>query len=676
MADGWTVTKRAAETAGHTPEQPQGWTVKKRAVDSVSSPQEAYEVLARDVYGAGVPALQGAAFGGADEAIGGIAAAGDYLLSGFDGERAGETYSNVRDAIRAEEKAYSEAHPGRALVANIAGSLLGGYGAIKALPAGLTVGGASTGGNIARGAVGGAGGGGLAGFLSEEGGLAERAGGASRGAALGTVLGMAIPAGVGVYTGLRGANRPAPSPLAVTFEDQAAAAQIGQAISRDQATPRDLRLLVDEASTTGKPLALADLGGENIRGTLDSVVNRPGPARSVAREIYSRRQKGQADRLSDDVRENVIDAGYYDTIDALSEARAKAAAPLYERAYGAGALMSPQIAGLLRTPSGSAAIRRAIRTASDELGSANPEDAAEIIAALRGLANTKKAPAPIPMRVLDFAKRGLDDVVEAHRDPMTRKIVTNEARAANGVRTQFRDELIALNPAYGDALSAWSGPTQAIGVVERGRDAFRKAMQPEQVAREFGALSPEDKQFYMIGVARHLQEKIAATPQQSHNAAIRMMTGTDEAKLRAILPPDKADAFVRALDREKRMFSTASETMGGSQTARRLAAQDDMDESLEALLAERAAGTKTTADLVRSAVRWVRERGSGLGNEKVRERIAQMLLSPNADRQRVALQMVEEQIAAQQARRIQGGAFASGQGLSIGSSIGNLNGGR
>ena len=55
-------------------------------------------------------------------------------------------------------------------------------------------------------------------------------------------------------------------------------------------------------------------------------------------------------------------------------------------------------------------------------------------------------------QTLDYVKRGLDDLVEANRDPVTRRLHLDEAgRAVNDVRAGLVREVDRLNPAYAKA---------------------------------------------------------------------------------------------------------------------------------------------------------------------------------------------------------------------------------
>lgn len=716
MAEGWKIVRRAGEKIPAA----SGWKIKRRAnVDpaieaAAASAREApqkiqpttdlrallgnagfaapmAQAIVNDPRGAGANLFQGILAGGADEVagayaadptrgmnIGGLPILGLGMIATGNEDALGPGYAKARDNFRATEDRFASENPATAFGLNLAGSALTGAGVAKALPWFSSA--TTTGGNIARGSVGGLSGGATAGYLSADG--EDRGMSAVIGGGLGGIIGWLAPAIAGTIRGLSG-SRPAPV-AGLSREEVAAADSVGRAIERDGTTPQALLATVDRNAGSGKPLNLADMGGENLRGTLDTVVNRPGPAREMAREAFRKRQTGltgdlgdtsqaaksQSERLSGDVAANISDREFFDTIDTITEARAKAGAPLYKKAYedadAMGGLTSPQIVGILSTPSGQDALRRAARLAADEQNTS----VASILEGLtsEGLQKGQR----LPMQLLDYVKRGLDDQVAALK--REGGAGTNAFRIANGNRVSFRNELVNLNPAYGDALDAWSGMSAAKDAVEGGKDAFAKSVQPEQLRAQFSRLSDQEKEFFLIGVARHFQEKLASVPQATNNASIRLLTGTDAAKLRSILPPEKLRKFLTAIEQEQRMFSTAG-VMGNSATARRLASDADLADNIDSFLADKVTGNRGLRDVALDALRWVRERGTAMGNENARTRIAEMLLSEDPNAQRRALEAVKQIMSRSAETKAGRGTRAIGQGYVLGSSVGSLIGG-
>lgn len=159
--------------------------------------------------GFGVSALQGLTFNLGDEIGGGLAAVGSYATS-FDAAKAGQAYSDARDAIRGAEESYITRHPVEAIGANLAGGLVTGYAsAPRALLAGSRTMPARMVGAVGTGAAYG----GIAGFGAGEDGLSGRLSGAAAGAGAGVVLGPVAEMGATQLNRLVNVWRSRPVPM-------------------------------------------------------------------------------------------------------------------------------------------------------------------------------------------------------------------------------------------------------------------------------------------------------------------------------------------------------------------------------------------------------------------------------------------------------------------------------
>ena len=59
--------------------------------------------------------------------------------------------------------------------------------------------------------------------------------------------------------------------------------------------------VLEEAHKAGKPLTLADLGGQNVRSLSGYLVRAPGESQTMGRELLKTRDASAAQRLSDDI---------------------------------------------------------------------------------------------------------------------------------------------------------------------------------------------------------------------------------------------------------------------------------------------------------------------------------------------------------------------------------------
>ncbi len=203
------------------------------------------------------------------------------------------------------------------------------------------------------------------------------------------------------------------------------------------------------------------------------------------------------------------------------------------------------------------------------------------------VATTQRVYSP---QTLDYVKRGLDDVVEANRDKVTRRLALDEGgRAENSVRGQFREELKRLNPDYGEALAAYAGPASAKQAMEAGKGALNYSDQ--EIERAVSNLSAGDRDQFALGFRSAMAE-----------ALDRRVDGGD--KVKALLgSPRKRQALAKVFGGEdgfNRFLETmsqermASETYGavrlGSPSANRLEEGADAAQKFER-------GTRAAADL-------------------------------------------------------------------------------
>lgn len=131
-----------------------------------------------------------------------------------------------------------------------------------------------------------------------------------------------------------------------------------------------------------------------------------------------------------------------------------------------------------------------------------------------------------------------------------------------------------MYPAYADALDAWAGPSRAKDALSMGRRALSN--DPEVTAKVIARLPDSDKEFFKAGVARALKDKIDSA--QDGADATRRIFGNDliRSKIQAAFNDPAAFAdFENTMQREAAFARTRNEVLRGSQTARRLAGQQD-----------------------------------------------------------------------------------------------------
>ena len=169
----------------------------------------------------------------------------------------------------------------------------------------------------------------------------------------------------------------------------------------------------------------------------------------------------------------------------------------------------------------------------------------------------------------DYIKRGLDDQLTPYRSG--KKEWDEEGRAIQRTLLELRGELVNLNPVYGEALNAFSGPAAMKDALEDGRRAFLD--DGETLARRFSDFTPGEQEMYRAGALQALR-KTLGTADVTHNAAQRagLLKPAQLERFKELFPNETAlRSFIAKLDAEEAMFSTRSDLFRVSTTAKQLA---------------------------------------------------------------------------------------------------------
>ena len=109
--------------------------------------------------------------------------------------------------------------------------------------------------------------------------------------------------------------------------------------------------LMNKAAASGKPLTLADIGGENVRALAGRVARQPGESRNIAKQFLQGRDEQAAQRLSADI-DRYISGGpsMHATTKALLEARSKASKKPWEDIRALQNIWSPRLEEFFNDP--------------------------------------------------------------------------------------------------------------------------------------------------------------------------------------------------------------------------------------------------------------------------------------------------------------------------------------
>ena len=462
----------------------------------------------------------------------------------------------------------------------------------------------------------------------------EKAKSAAVGAVLGGVIGAgAKAAGAGVRAFGEYLAREYPENV-MTQAVQKILKRMGQDEKAGGPTAQSALDLINEANQIGprvshKPMTLADVGGENVKALAGNVSRQPGESRNVATQFLNSRDEEAAKRLSADITRYVHGGdSMFRTTEALLQGRSAAARPAYEVAMDPARVVdSPRLREFLADPTVRQGIPAGIESQRLEALAAgepfNPVSAmVDESGSLRGIPN---------MRTLDAVKRGMDAQIEADRDAITGRL-SQRGTMLNRVRAEFVNELDKLNPDYARARAVWGGYSSSLDSLNAGRVALRSS--PDEIAAEIADLTPANQEFYRLGVADAIRERLMKTGFSGDDAKAIIKNPWMRDQLRPIFrTPADFDAFVNSVTAESRMFATRQKVIGGSQTAERVAEDTSSENAMAAHgmhMAEQV-GTGKWMSAVKTAVRMWRDRQDRAGNPRLNEQIARILFETPID---------------------------------------------
>lgn len=496
---------------------------------------------------------QGLTFGLGDEIAGGLGAAVNAirapLSSKVDFDPSGE-YKRWRDRVRGDVAATRAEKPWASTTAEVVGSIATPMGVMKAPRTllGAVKSGAKAGGLL----------GGLAGFGYGEGAEGSMAG-AGIGAAAGGLLGAGLPLAAKMVERPVRAAADFISPRSGVGREV-----VARAMDQDNISPRVAGEMIQQAQDRGVPLALMDLG-DNLRGLAGAVSRKPGKSRTLVRDSVIGRQAGQSDRVLGAIGRDLgpIINPAQQSDDLIRQARA-AADPLYKKAYATPGRTSPDLEELLATPAGRQALSKARTIAANERRDPNA-----LGFGLDGQGETILESVP-SSQTLDYVKRGLDDILEPYRNPITRRLELDEGgRAIDDVRKSLIREADVLNTDYAVARAAYQGPARERQALESGRKALQASA--DDLERMMNGLSPSELDQFALGHRAAMAEALNRKTDGADKINTLLGTPRKRAALAKLYGGDENfNRFVATMGDENAAFETYRTVNTGSPTAGRM----------------------------------------------------------------------------------------------------------
>lgn len=540
----------------------------------------------------------GASFGFDDELAGAVSA-----LTGGD-------YKSARDAYRKESEGYAAANPKKALAANLVGGVMMGAGAggalgktaqgAKALTALKTLpkwGQLSTIGG-ATGAVAGAG---EAPEISDI--PASMASGAVTGALTGAVLPPLVSGAVKLGNSVIGA--PVRAVVnAMRSPEQQGVRLTAKYLARDQLTPEQLAA---NLKMLGPNATLADAGGKNILALGDFAAQAPGTAKDAGMRLLEERAQGAGPRVISSLTKGLgVNSTNIDDAVQQLHANMRGISPQYETAMAnAEVPMTEKLGILIKDP----IVKRALSAAKgivqtdstlSQLEGKGALDAIEkqlssIEATQNKTARAFGSDVPLigtgkvslgyesapTLRAWDYVKRGLDSIIDENTDAITGKM-TNLGRQASQLKYNLVNELDTSGEGgklYQAARSAYADEKASEYALKLGRAFLNE--DSEVTARHFSAMSAPEKQFFKMGAARAVRDKILGAPDTGMAYAKFDKTPILKERLKAAFGNDSEfNAFMQNLKNEVRMGQTFERFRGNSATASRSLVAKDVGEPI------------------------------------------------------------------------------------------------
>lgn len=390
--------------------------------------------------------------------------------------------------------------------------------------------------------------GGVAGFGEGEGGFLPRLGSAGTGAATGAVLGAVVPAvGEGAATV---AKKVAPY-LGLNVARTDAQRRIIEALRSSGLSVDDVKTRLDPM--TGQPMALADVGGEDLLGLAEYIARKPGPSMSAAREFVEQRGGlNQSGRLQTEISRAISSGDWKSTVDDLIATRARTAGPLYDavRADPTPVNVQPIIADIdARIQTAKGPIRDALRRAKAQFLNANgaPDTT------LGGLHETKIA---------------LDALMDRGG---TKSIDNFSRREVREIQQRLIAEMDAASKGtYAHARDAFAGPSRAREAMDLGRSIVA-GKDFDETADAIAKMTTSEKDFFRIGVSRALDDAVKGRLDTADLSKVRQLWGSQTVRERvaaAFDDPAEFKQFSEFMDNELTiaLTNTAANPRAGSIT--------------------------------------------------------------------------------------------------------------
>lgn len=386
--------------------------------------------------------------------------------------------------------------------------------------------------------------------------------------------------------------------------------------------------MIDLINESGKPVSLADVGSTNTKALAGNVARKPGEARQTAEQFLTKRDEDAAARLSQDIGKYVSGGKTaFQATEALLQARSAAAKPAYEAAHALEGVWSPRLEQFLQDPLMKSGLQRGYEIERlQSLANGEPLTATQMGVDMGVDGSVRLLDKP-NMRLLDMGKQGLDAMIADERNEITGRLSARGV-ALEKVRRAYVETIDDLDKtgAYKKARASWAGHSQSLDAIRMGRTTLQRS--GEENEGEIAKMSPANREFYRLGLADLLKERLAKAGLNADEAKQLIKNPWMRDQLRpAFKSGADFDHFVEAVTTESQMFGTRQGVLGGSQTAARTAEDATSDNPFlegTAILGQLAKGHVWSA--TKNAYQMWRDLGMR-PNPELNQKVAQILFT-------------------------------------------------
>lgn len=346
--------------------------------------------------------------------------------------------------------------------------------------------------------------------------------------------------------------------------------------------------LAEEADT--KPITAAEAIGPQAETNLMALGRREGQTGNELQSFIRERSGERSERVLDDMAVSAgihPDAAHGRISDYVKSGQAEVA-PLYKKAFERPgyAVWSPRIQEFLDDPLLRTGLARGIRIqqleALEKGVEFKPSDYGVTMddTGVPIISWTSQGGTPVPnLRTLDAAKRGIDAILEDHRNPITKTLNLRDpmVKAINGVRMAYIKAVDQVAPEEYQAARALSGDyLSAESAFQMGQKSILNSrMTEKQFGDVVSKMTPTELEALKGGIAN----KVFELSQNNTLKPKQFLTNRVKTKLDIALGPNQAESFVKNLEQESAMkaFEQKAIPSAGSQTAPLRQAMSDQD---------------------------------------------------------------------------------------------------